>query len=220
MANNRPELPVWAHVALIDGRTRQTQNEARNLWELLCEMYQAERPLPGAFAEVGVYRGGTARLLAVAAAALERPLHLFDTFAGTPPELVADDEHGWEGCHRASKEDVRRYLSAYPGVVWHVGEFGETCGGVAEPLCFVHVDCDIFAPTAAALAWAWQHLVPGGVIVVHDYGAPNCPGVTRAVDAHSARHGVPVHVLAGPGDNGQCMMEAPREEGTADAIRV
>ncbi|HEX6559984.1 MAG TPA: TylF/MycF/NovP-related O-methyltransferase, partial [Longimicrobiales bacterium] len=38
--------------------------------------------VPGALAEVGVFRGGTARVICDAKG--DRPLHLFDTFAGLP----------------------------------------------------------------------------------------------------------------------------------------
>lgn len=49
----------------------------------------AATKIAGDFAEVGVYRGGSAKLICEAKG--ERPLHLFDTFGGLPPT----GEHDW-----------------------------------------------------------------------------------------------------------------------------
>jgi O-methyltransferase len=50
-------------------------------------LYQLARHasrLDGNFAEIGVYRGGTAKLLANITDGAKRELHLFDTFDGMP----------------------------------------------------------------------------------------------------------------------------------------
>lgn len=38
--------------------------------------------------------------------------------------------------------------------------------------------------------YAWQHLVPGGILAYHDYGHPNLPDVKLAVDALTDSWGV------------------------------
>lgn len=50
----------------------------------------ATRDVPGALAEVGVFRGGTARVICEAKG--ERTLHLFDTFEGLPEPGTMDDQ--------------------------------------------------------------------------------------------------------------------------------
>jgi len=46
--------------------------------------------LPGDVAEVGVYKGGTARLLAKTFERTGKTVHLFDTFSGMPPSEGKD----------------------------------------------------------------------------------------------------------------------------------
>ncbi len=48
---------------------------------------------PGDFAEVGVYRGGSAQVLYEIAQEQNRTLHLFDTFTGTPFHNTELDYH-------------------------------------------------------------------------------------------------------------------------------
>lgn len=47
---------------------------------------------------------------------------------------------------------------------------------------FVHLDLDLYAPTKAALEFFWPRLVPGGVLLFHDYGCSLFPGVKKAAD--------------------------------------
>ena len=55
---------------------------------------------------------------------------------------------------------------------------------------FVHVDLDLYAPIKAALEQSWEQVVPGGVVLVHDYGCYGFPGARTAVDEFCAQIGV------------------------------
>ena len=46
----------------------------------------------------------------------------------------------------------------------------------------VHLDCDLYAPTRAAMEFFYPRLTRGGLLVVHDYASGHWPGVVRAVD--------------------------------------
>jgi O-methyltransferase len=135
----------------------------------------------GDFAELGVYRGGVARLLSLADPA--RTVHLFDTFTGLPWDAYAEgaDKHK-PGEFAASLWDVREYLSDRPNVVFHPGLFPATTAGL-DGLTFalVHLDADLYASTAAGLAWFWPRLSVNGVIALDDWQWAMCPGVERAV---------------------------------------
>jgi hypothetical protein len=41
---------------------------------------------------------------------------------------------------------------------------------------------DLAGPTEKSLEFFFCRLVPGGVIIVDDYGFASCPGVTRVVE--------------------------------------
>lgn len=138
----------------------------------------------GDLAELGVYRGGVAHLLATTYP--ERTVHLFDTFAGIPANGMACDGHK-QGEYAADEADVRQYLADCPNVAFHVGVFPETAMG--ERFALVHLDADLYASTKAGLEWFWPRLSPGGCLVLDDWQWRMCPGVEWAVAEYFAFKG-------------------------------
>lgn len=155
----------------------------------LARLVRETADLPGDMAELGVYRGGSAKV--IAGAAPHKTLHLFDTFHGPP-----DADGIPAGQFVAGPEAVREYLAG-SRATFNVGPFPATGGSLpaATRFSFVHVDADTYAGTAAATRYFWPRLVPGGVMVFDEYGGPACPDVERAV-----RETLPeVPVEGGPG---------------------
>ncbi len=52
----------------------------------------------------------------------------------------------------------------------------------------VHFDCDLYEPTKAALEAFWDRVSRGGVILFDEYGIPDWPGETAAVDEFLTEH--------------------------------
>ena len=129
---------------------------------------RAQAALPGSMAEVGVFQGCSARLISLASGG--RPLHLFDTFAGLPePE---EHEHGRmrRGHYAASLDGVQAFLQDRPGISYHQGLFPETAAPCNdERFAFVHLDVDLKSSTRACLEFFYPRMVPGGIILTHDY---------------------------------------------------
>ncbi|MBX6322132.1 MAG: class I SAM-dependent methyltransferase [Rhodospirillaceae bacterium] len=150
--------------------------------------------LEGACIEVGSYRGGTAKLISEVLLR-HRPeveLHLFDTFEGMPDRLSLD-EVGMRGSFaNTSLQQVQRLLANNSRVSLHPGIFPASIppGFEAQRFRFAHIDVDIEASVLDCLGFIYPRTVPGGVIVIDDYGHPNCPGATRAVERffHNAPH--------------------------------
>jgi hypothetical protein len=46
----------------------------------------------------------------------------------------------------------------------------------------IHFDCDLYAPTKAALEALWSRVSRGGVLLFDEYSIPDWPGETQAVD--------------------------------------
>ncbi len=167
------------HAQLVrDGESVQLLNERYNLWS------HARRAAgrPGAFAELGVYRGGSARIIGAAKGAA--PLHLFDTFAGMPATNRATDGNFREGDFAdGTLERVRAYLAGCDNVVFHPGFFPASAAGLgpdAAVFQFVHLDVDLYQSTLDGLRFFYPRLAPGGVLISHDYNDPTVPGVRRA----------------------------------------
>lgn len=50
----------------------------------------------------------------------------------------------------------------------------------------VHFDCDLYKPTKVALDALWPLVARGGVVLFDEYGIPDWPGETKAVDEYFA----------------------------------
>ncbi len=150
-------------------------NELLNIWQQARIMSDHG----GVFAEVGVFRGASAKLICEAKG--QTPLYLFDTFEGLPDKVSRDDGRFKKGMFAASEEKVKARLSKYPKVEICTGFFPDTAGIIEDKkFSFVHLDVDLYSATSDALKFFYPRMLPGGRILSHDYG--QCEGVWRAFD--------------------------------------
>jgi hypothetical protein len=151
--------------------------------------------VPGHIAEVGVYRGGSAKIICTAKE--DKPLHLFDTFEGLPK--VEDEDAVWpfyQGKFAASYENVKTYLANESNVFFYKGIFPETSRPVQdEHFSLVNLDVDTYESTKKSLEFFYPRMSVGGVIISHDY--LTVPGVRKAVDDYFADKPEPVVETAG-----------------------
>jgi len=133
--------------------------------------------LDGDFAECGVYRGGSAFLIALTlgkSGAQRKELHIFDTFKGMPGFADQDPSCHVEGhMGDVSLDAIKHYLRVFPFIVFHPGVIPETFETVKDKrFAFVHVDVDLYRSTKDCCAFFYDRLVSGGMMVVDDYGFP------------------------------------------------
>lgn len=151
--------------------------------------------LPGDFAEVGVFRGGSAKLICEAKG--EKSLHLFDTFEGLPPTGDGDDDWSFENSQYAeSLEAVQRYLQqeGYSNVSFYKGLFPETAKAVeTHTFAFVHLDVDLLSSTLDCLKFFYPRMEKGGLILSHDFSTTF--GVRKAFYDYFADKPEPVFEL-------------------------
>jgi hypothetical protein len=162
-----------------DDVTIQPLEDFFNLYQLV----QRTQKLEGDLAELGVYRGGTARLIASLKG--NKALHLFDTFAGMPEVRADVDVHMASVFDKTSLGEVKRYLGGFSELFFHPGFFPDSAGELAKtPIRFslVHLDADIYESTKAGLQFFYPRMVKGGVILSHDYRNLSSPGVKQAID--------------------------------------
>jgi hypothetical protein len=199
-----------AAIAPLRERLTMPPDRAYRLWEI-CHHVQA---LPGAVAECGSFRGATAKL--IAGILPERDLHLFDTFAGHPGVDRSKDGAYWNvgDFNDTSAEDVAAFLAdtraqLYPGVV------PSTLSAVAEErFCFVHLDMDLYAPTKDALDFFHPRMVPGGCILIDDYGIRSGAGIEPAVQEFAVGiDETPLYFFTGQA----LIVRHPRASGQGDA---
>ncbi|HEX3704868.1 MAG TPA: TylF/MycF/NovP-related O-methyltransferase, partial [Vicinamibacterales bacterium] len=46
----------------------------------------------------------------------------------------------------------------------------------------LHIDVDLYEPTRDSIAFLYERMNPGGIVVCDDYGFMTCPGATKAID--------------------------------------
>ena len=195
--------PAFERVyAAAAGRTLVSRDRCFVLWRTL----QQALHLDGDLLECGVFRGGTALLEATTVRdhEAERPLHLVDSFSGMPDTTEGVDRFREGDFASTSYEDVRQALAPFPFARVHRGFIPRILDELAiERLAWAYIDVDIYAAVRDSLEFIYPRLLPGGVIVLDDYGFPSCPGVRRAMDEFFA-DGRPEVPLCLP--TGQCLI--------------
>jgi hypothetical protein len=149
-------------------KTQLLLTDAAALQILICA--RAAQGSAGAYAEAGVFKGGSARLICEEKG--RAPLHLFDVFEMLQQGPVAGAEQVRDhfGPVHSRLPDVRQLLSQYGNVHFHPGLFPETTAGLEDlRFSFVHLDLDLPIATMAALEYFHPRLLPGGILVGDDY---------------------------------------------------
>jgi O-methyltransferase len=173
--------------------------------------YCVRRDVPGAFAECGVWRGGSVMAMLLTLHELgvdDRDVYLYDTFEGmTRPTEHDVSEHDppaletWTEAERRqakawadyfdpesfNEEVVRETLVAtgYPAERLHLvrGAVEETLPSSApERLALLRLDTDWYESTLHELRHLYPRLADGGVLIIDDYG--HWKGARRAVDEY------------------------------------
>lgn len=184
--------------------------------ERMAALYDAVRYLEankiaGDFVECGVWRGGSSMNMALTLLECgnrERRLYLFDTFAGMSEPTDADvDVHGRVAQQKfeklqngqsnawcfASLEDVQQNMGStgYPTERLHFvkGKVEDTIPASApERIALLRLDTDWYESTRHELEHLFPRLVPGGVLILDDYG--HWQGARKAADEYFEARGM------------------------------
>jgi predicted O-methyltransferase YrrM/SAM-dependent methyltransferase len=195
---------AWQRVS---AHTMTGPERGRALWDAVNHVL--DRDLAGAFVECGVWRGGSAMLMALALQARGiqgREIILFDTFSGMtepgPGDVTLHGESaealmtGSRGDGIAAQvraaaglEDVRRAMAS-TGYDMRLVRF--VPGDVRETLArtqtlriaLLRLDTDFHDSTLAELQALYPRLAQGGVLIIDDYG--HWQGARAAVEDYFA----------------------------------
>jgi predicted O-methyltransferase YrrM len=167
-----------------------------------------DRGVPGDLVECGVWRGGSSMVMAKALAAAgdaDRRLYLYDTYEGMSEPTDRDRDPGGRSAEdllrthdkddpiwaEASLEEVRHNLSTCgldPDRVEFVkGKVEDTIPAtLPSKIALLRLDTDWYESTRHELEHMFPLLVPGGVLIIDDYG--HWQGARTAVDEYFAEH--------------------------------
>ena len=148
---------------------------------LLYSIGRSLADVPGDFAEVGTYRGGSAYMMCLAKGS--KRMHVFDTFRGLPQGSRSHGDTFRPGMYNCCLSEVANNLSRFDNLQFHKGVFPCTARGVCEleetAYSFVNIDVDLYQGTIDGLEFFYPRLPTGGIIVTHDYWME---GVRKAFD--------------------------------------
>jgi O-methyltransferase len=186
-------------------------------WWFQVERLKRDR-VPGDFAELGVYKGESAKILHLMDPS--RKFHLFDTFDGFKEEDLKNETgeaatYTTRNFADTSLEAVKRYLGESGQFVYYKGRFpGSAKAPSLSPspswgrdgvgaVALVNLDADLYLPTKAGLEFFYPLLSPGGVIIIHDY-THKWPGIKKAADEFAAT--IPESLVMVPDMDGSVMI--------------
>ncbi len=170
-------LPAPAQLADTRLPERDLSNDYARLatLELLCRRVAG---IPGAAAELGVYKGFFARCINQLLPG--RKLYLFDSFQGFSPETCASES--FQAAHENTAADKVLAMMPYPETIAvKPGFFPGSLHGLEERFCLVSLDVDFYQTTLDGLRYFWPRLETGGYLMLHDWGSPKLPGVAQAL---------------------------------------
>jgi len=212
---SRSDIPFTWNYALKNDKVSKQLRKLKNrypfktrfyIWWLQNERLKADK-IPGAFAEVGVYKGDSAAILH--AFDPDRELYLFDTFTGFPAydlegETGEAATYTTDNFADADAEHILTKFDNKDNIHLQMGYFPDTVKGLEEKrFALVNLDADLYNPTKAALGFFYLRLSPGGVIFIHDYNI-KWPGIIQAVDEFVRN--IPETLVLAPDSEGTVMI--------------
>src|SRR5262249_12055949 len=153
--------------------------------KLVCDQLLKEQ-ITGDAAELGVYRGNTAVVLAEFTRRIGSTTYLLDTFSGfSSYDLIGIDANKNKEIDFAntSINSVTDFVGV-DGIKFVKGYFPDTQDQIPIDVRFalVHIDCDLYKPFRAGLEFFYPRLVKGGFLAMHDYNSLSWDGAEKAID--------------------------------------
>ena len=138
---------------------------------------------PGAWAQVGIYKGGSAMMLARIKQP-ETPFFLFDTFQGLPKEDKDKDFYLSGRFADTSVEEVQTHFNQFSNVHIISGLFPDSAAEEHRRLVysFVYLDVDLYHSNFNSLEFFYPRMIKGGCIMIDDYGWKNAPGIKTSTN--------------------------------------
>lgn len=155
------------------------------LWSLVV---QSKKCFEGDLLEVGVYKGGTGALIAMASQRLQikGTTYLVDTFEGVVKCSEYDNLYVG-GEHADTSEDIVAALLKkldLSNTYIIKGIFPDDMKEIYKnnKYRFVHIDVDVYQSGKDIFEYIWPSVVKGGIVVFDDYGYTGTKGITTLCD--------------------------------------
>ena len=138
--------------------------------------------VPGDIIECGVFQGGSLMMIAEACrqAKVHKQIYAMDSFTGLNTDEFQGDLN--RGLVKTDLVDFRhssltlvrikaRRLRLHPNIRFVKGYFKNTLKSQlnrTQPLCFAHIDCDLYDPVKLCAEQIYSKMSPGGIMLFDD----------------------------------------------------
>ena len=178
--------------ALVNAVRPYTKSSVERIAAMIESLEEIEgKRIEGDIVECGVWKAGN--IVLARKLAPSRVCWLYDTFTGMTlpteydmkPKYKEKPPEDWIGHAAASLEEVHAALKQFEvfdedKLRFVVGDVVETLPkSRPEKIALLRLDTDWYESTAAELHWLYPLLVPGGILIVDDFG--HWPGARKAV---------------------------------------
>lgn len=182
---NYPELKELYELFIKNSKVNNRGDLNRLFLFILNVRKILEDDIDGDFAELGVYQGATASILAHYVKIKKVNFYLFDTFCGFDQhDLVGVDAFEESDFSDTSLKSVSKFIGRDTFLKYCPGHFPSSLSteAINSKFAFVHLDCDLYMPMRDALTFFWPRLTVGGMIFLHDYSSGHWIGAKKAID--------------------------------------
>jgi hypothetical protein len=164
------------------------QNIARYLF--IYEQLKSVSNISGDIVELGSWKG--ANLLWFAKSQMffngSKKIHSFDSFEGLTEFTSFDNSEHLRDKYKGNEDQLRAMIDLYDlknTIVIHKGLIENTVPSWStsqEKISFIYFDADLYQAAKVTLDYLTPLLSIGGLILFDEYGIPEWPGETMAVD--------------------------------------
>lgn len=161
---------------------------------VICWAGRQAKDLDGDFIECGVNTGMYTRMIInfIDFQNLDKKYYLLDTFNGMDEKYSSKDEMIRSknmGYTKDIYSDVKKTFQDYKNIKIIKGPVPETLDKVeSEKVAFLSIDMNCVMPEISALEFFWDKIIPGGIILIDDYGFPGHEDQRDAHNDFASRH--------------------------------
>ena len=166
---------------------------------IVCFFANKVKNLEGEFVECGVYKGGYAMALMeyLNFPSLNKKFWLLDTYEGLAFDHLTEKEKASGLFEKYNKYEkcydwVCQLFKGLPAEIIK-GTVPETLPQCkAEKICYLSLDMNCVEPEIAAAHFFWDKIVPGGVVILDDYGFKGHEEQKAAFNEFAKQKNVPI----------------------------
>jgi hypothetical protein len=206
--NSHPEFEHLFSLFTAENKINNIGDVSR-LWSFILNIKQIiSEGICGDFAELGVWKGNTASILAYFASENNRRVYLFDTYNGFHEEdLVGIDSNKEKSFSDTSITTAKSIIGENSNSCEFVkGVFPESITELHKDKKYsvVSLDCDLYIPMKAGLNFFYPLMPKGGLFMLHDYSSLFWEGSKKAIDEFCKNN--KEHVILMPDKSGSAFI--------------